>query len=457
MNDFVSVFVCFFIFIVFWMLFELVRRATGKDNVYDYNRDIKRISKEDKIPKIKDEEKVLLGMNGKKEICLPTKISHAFVCGTTGSGKTVVLSNFIKSAMEYNYPLLIVDGKGDISDNSLLDIVHKLNTDRKIYVVNMNDPQNSDKYNPFKNTSSTVIKDMLINLTTWSEEHYKLNMERYLQRVIDLLFKAEIELSFETIVKYMMVEEFQTINSQLFKDKIISKEEQMLNNKLAEQSEKIVEGAIARFSTIIESELGTIFDGEGIDIYTAIKENAVILFVLNPLLYPELSPLIGNLVIIDSKKAVSKMFRDNIKRSFFIFDEINVYASKSLLDLVNKSRSANVTCILSAQSLSDLETAESESFKEQVIENCNNYIILRQNNAKNAEEWANTVGTKPTVGMTYQVKNEHNSISDTGGSARPIRDYIVHPDNIKNFTLGKGFIVSKDKNFKKSIDINKPF
>ena len=31
-----------------------------------------------------------------------------------------------------------------------------------------------------------------------------------------------------------------------------------------------------------------------------------------------------------------------------------------------------------------------DKFKIQIIENCNNYIVLRQNSFKSAEEWAKT-------------------------------------------------------------------
>jgi hypothetical protein len=100
----------------------------------------------------------------------------------------VVLSNYIKRAIDRGYPLLLVDGKGDIGGGSMLDIVRRLTpSGRKLYVVNLTDPEQSDCYNPFRHTSPTIAKDMLINLTSWSEEHYKLNAERYLQRLVMLL------------------------------------------------------------------------------------------------------------------------------------------------------------------------------------------------------------------------------------------------------------------------------
>jgi len=396
--------------------------------------------------------------NNKKPVYLPNNAKHIFVCGTTGSGKTVALSNFIASGINNNYPMLIVDGKGDIGAGSLLDITKKLGTGRKIYVINLNNPEKSDKYNPFKNANPTVIKDMLINMTEWSEEHYKLNTERYLQRVINTLHKSEIPLSFKNIIKNIQVNSFIKISSELAKKGIITKEEHLENSEIAETSGKIAENAASRFSTIAESEAGIIFDENGIDIYTAFQENAIILFILNPLIYPEMSPLFGRLVLIDSKKAVSKLFGEK-QRKFFIFDEINVYASSTLLDLVNKSRSANVTCILATQSLSDLDFANGEYFKEQIIENSNNYIVLRQNSAVNAEKWANIIGTRKQLDVTFQITNrESQFIEDTGyGSARRVREFLYHPDEIKNFKTGNGIYVSKDEGEHSKIIINKPF
>jgi hypothetical protein len=84
-------------------------------------------------------------------------------------------------------------------------------------------------------------------------------------------------------------------------------------------SGKVAENSIARVSLIAESELGHIFAKEGIDIYTALRERATILFILNPLTYPELSPLMGRLILIDAKKAVSKLFTERERQGLFSF------------------------------------------------------------------------------------------------------------------------------------------
>ena len=426
---------------------------------FNFWRDLKAMNKKVKQNLESSQKSTLIGYSYKKQIYIPDNCKHCFVCGTTGSGKTVVLSNFIKHGAEMNYPMLIVDGKGDVGNGSILEITKGFSHNQRLYIISLSDPLNSDKYNPFRNASPTMCKDMLINMTEWSEEHYKLNTERYLQKLIILLKQNDIPLSFKTIIDNMSVAKFNSLSSKLLKAELISKDEHLLNLDISETCGKIAQSASARFSTIAESEFGSIFADDGIDIYTAIKENAVILFVLNPLLYPEISPLMGRLVLIDAKQAVSKCFNERLERAFYIFDEINSYASTALIDLINKSRSANITSILATQSLSDLDFACNEAFKEQVIENTNNYIVLRQNSSVNAEHWANVLGTKSTIDVTYQLQQRgYLETSETGlGSARRVREFFYHPDDIKFLQVGKGIFMSKDNGFHSKIDIIKPF
>ncbi len=443
------------------LVFVLIeaRKSFLISKYFNFWRDLKEMRKKQKIISQATPPRVLIGWNHRKPVYIPDNCKHCFICGTTGSGKTVALSNFIKHGADINLPMLIVDGKGDIGNGSILEITKQFCKGQKLYVINLADPVNSAKYNPFKNASPTMCKDMLINMTEWSEEHYKLNTERYLQRLIILLNQNEIPLSFKTIINYMSIGKFNSLSSSLLKSEIISKDEHLLNLEISESCGKIAQSASARFSTIAESEFGSIFDENGIDIYTAIKENAVILFVLNPLLYPEISPLMGKLILIDAKQAVNKCFNSGLKRAFFIFDEINSYVSTALIDLINKSRSANITSILATQSLSDLDFACNEAFKEQIIENTNNYIVLRQNSAVNSEHWANILGTRATIDVTYQLQQRGRfETSDTGlGSARRTREFIYHPDDIKNLSVGKGIFMTKDFNYHCKLTVNKPF
>ena len=451
--DFAGVFILVMLGLIFWILYKMIF-GKRENKIFDFERDHKKAITKPVYKEAILEEGVIIGKSiNKKDVFIPSDAKHVFVCGTTGSGKTVALSNFIKAGAEYNYPMLIVDGKGDPNEESLLDIVGKICPERKTYIINFNEPEKSDKYNPFKNTSTDVIKDMLINMTNWSEEHYKYNTERYIQRLLKLLELEGIPLSLESLTKYLSIEEFIKLSTDLSIKELISKKERIEDSELTKTSGKIAESAAARFATIKESNLGQIFDASGIDIYTALEENAVILFILNPLLYPEMSPLIANLILIDSKKAVSKFFSNRKKRIFYILDEINVYTTTSILDLVNKSRSANITCVLSTQSLSDLDSI-SEPFKEQIIENCNNYIAFRQNSSVNANNWAAILGTRESMQATYQIKEGE---STQLGSLRKTREFLYHPDDIKLLRTGSAIFLSRDTMEHTRVSINKPF
>ena len=122
--------------------------------IFNFRKELKKMMKQDrKHNKVqaKVTDGTLIGQVGRRAVYIPDNAKHVFICGTTGSGKTVAVSNFINRAIEQNYPAVILDGKGDLSEGSILDIVNKLNHEgkRKVYVINLSDPTSSDKYTSF--------------------------------------------------------------------------------------------------------------------------------------------------------------------------------------------------------------------------------------------------------------------------------------------------------------------
>lgn len=95
------------------------------DDIWHYQKDVENITKRPKKVESINGESTFLGLYGRKPIFIKNDAKHIFICGTTGSGKTVTLSNFIESVFKYDYPAVIVDGKGDINKGSILDYVSK--------------------------------------------------------------------------------------------------------------------------------------------------------------------------------------------------------------------------------------------------------------------------------------------------------------------------------------------
>jgi len=189
---------------IFMGVLKMIFGKQNKSDVFDFERDYAGAIKKPAYQGEKQtEESVFIGTANKKNVFIPSDAKHVFICGTTGSGKTVALSNFLVCGARHDYPMLIIDGKGDTDAGSLLEMTKKLCPDRKLYVINLNEPATSDKYNPFKNTSTDVIKDMLINMTNWSEEHYKYNTERYIGRLCKLLSMHGIAISLDALTQYL--------------------------------------------------------------------------------------------------------------------------------------------------------------------------------------------------------------------------------------------------------------
>jgi type IV secretory pathway TraG/TraD family ATPase VirD4 len=212
---------------------------------------------------------------------------------------------------------------------------------------------------------------------------------------------------------------------------------------IMKSSADIANSAVARFAVLAEGTGGKIFAeaDEGVDILKVYRENAVILFLINNFEYAEFSRSLGNLVILDAKKCVAQILKqEHSKRSLFLFDELGTYVSDQVINLLNKARSASVQVIPAVQSLSDIDKT-SEFLTKQIIENCHNYIVFKVNESTGAETLANTFGTRTTVSRTHQVDDYHGN---TGmGTTRLVEEYVVNPNEIKNLPLKTGIFVSK--------------
>jgi len=150
--------------------------------------------------------------------------------------------------------------------------------------------------------------------------------------------------------------------------------------------------------------------------------------------------------VINDIKAVIDRNREYSGPVFTVFDEFSVFAGDQVLNLVNMGRGKGIHAIFGTQGLADLEKVD-VSFKNQVL-NCVNTLICDQlNDQDSAEAVANWVGTKDVFTVTAQLNMKE---SDGGlGSVRVNKEYIVHPDSIKQeLKTGEVFYVTKVEEFR---------
>lgn len=177
-----------------------------------------------------------------------------------------------------------------------------------------------------------------------------------------------------------------------------------------------------------------------------IQQNGVVYFALPALRFPSFSKVLGKLVI-NNIKAVIDRNNDNNKKIFTVFDEFSVFAGDQVLNLVNMGRGKGVHAIFGTQGLADLDRVDN-IFKSQVLNCVNTLICHRLNDQESAETVANWIGTRDAFNVTAQINIKENDAAM--GSVRRNKEFIVHPDAIKQgLRVGEVFYATKVGGFKR--------
>src|SRR5699024_4423709 len=114
---------------------------------------------------------------------------HAFVCATTGGGKTILLLNMVEYALMKDYPFIFIDGKGSHESISEVDSLCE-KYDRHMNVFS----DISDlTYNPIKHGNSTIITDKLQHLVDTESEYYVMVNKTLVQTIIQFLDAFDIK------------------------------------------------------------------------------------------------------------------------------------------------------------------------------------------------------------------------------------------------------------------------
>ena len=400
---------------------------------------------------------VLIGVTAEKKslFITPGELNkHIALIGTTGSGKTTTLYNFIEYNALKKQACIIIDGKGDQEFlHTAKTITRRTGQEPILFAIDGDYPG----YNPFATGSPTEIADKIMALMDYSEEHYEKNAQTFIQLLMRGLVLNKIPVTLESIVTNFSKVRVQALLSPhstigpIQSDDLLtplielSPEDQENTHYLAilEQLDKrAIEGLTARLGTLATGDTWEALRMRPkglISLSEAMDSRKIVIFSLDSLKYPETARAFGRLVVGDIKAQISEhMSRRRGQRVGLLFDEFNVFVSSSVVDVVNKSRAAGFEALLAFQSLADIDVLEKgEEIRRQIIQSCNTLIIQRQNDPTDAEELARAIGTRDSYQMTYQVETQ----GATGfGSARPVKEFIVHPDDIKGLRTGEAYV-----------------
>lgn len=380
-----------------------------------------------------DYEGTVLGVSkytGKAVVIPDRHINQvALVLGTTGSGKTVTLQRFYQRAMRKRYPLIIVDGKPDDTNIEWLQSFAK-SQGRPFFGFNC---ANHLHYNPLAQGNYTELKDKIICLKDeWESDYYRSIAEDYLQASLQVLLRSKIPVNLKQVSNCLNYNYLLSIAKNLEDEELMARVASLENYKI-----KDITGLQAHLNILIYSELGSYFDNDesSFSLSDVIKQQGVVYFALPALTFPSFSKVLGKLVINDIKALINRENKTG-KPIFTVFDEFSVFAGEQVLNLVNMGRGKGVHAIFGTQGLADLDRVDA-AFKSQVLNCVNTLICHRLNDQESAQGISNWIGTRDAYVVTSQLTNDG---SGGAGSVRRSKEFVVHPDAIKQ-GLGTGEVV----------------
>jgi type IV secretory pathway TraG/TraD family ATPase VirD4 len=208
---------------------------------------------------------------------------------------------------------------------------------------------------------------------------------------------------------------------------------------------KDITGLQAHLNLLINSEMGHYFrnDESTFNLREAIEKNALVYFALPALQFPSFAKVLGKLVINDLKAVISNKVN---KKVFTVFDEFSVFVSEQVRNLVNMGRGKGIHAVFGTQGLAELKDIN-PTLMEQILNCVNTLICHRVNDSISAQAVSDWVGTQNAFAVTAQLDIAQSGAS--AGSVRSTKEYIVHPDNIKQgLEVGEAYFITKVGGFK---------
>jgi len=340
---------------------------------------------------------------------------HSFIVGASGFGKTNLMSILQEHTLRKNKPIIFFDPKGDMEAlNTFKEICERYKKPCYIFSEHYHD---SISLNPVLEGTVNQVTDRIMRAFEWSEPYYRDASRRSLTKSLKILEASDQAFTLQAI--------FEELEKMESKENI---------------------GLIAKIEAIIESDFGKILnsDNEGLTLSKVREERACLYIGLSTQGYGETAMAVGKLflgeLLYNSYKTLSdeKDPKAGLKNPISVyFDEFGSLVTPEFIELQNKCRGAGIELTLAVQTASDIDRINSDLTK-QIVENSGNLFILKQRLDESASFFANAIGTILSKKETLMMEDGE---LQNRGSIREVNELLVHPDIIKNLTIGQAVLL----------------
>jgi hypothetical protein len=388
-----------------------------------------------------------------KALVLPDswRTSHTYCVGASRSGKTVsVMLPLALQDIAKGHPVIFFDGKGDVEHLAAIAAqAEKSGRGKDLMLFSLSDPARSQTYNPLSFGNATQKKDKLIGAFTWTEEYYKKTSEDTLLTAILGLEGTELSYNLEDLYLCLSNQEAMQRVHELCKNPTAKEHLEGFYRNFNAVSRDIT-GLIKDLGLIIKNDFWPLFDtySPEIDFLEAIQKKKIIYLVFNTQAYQETAERLARLFLQDLRGA-SDYIQNKIPRDERVFtpiyvDEFNCFAFDAFGDFMSKCGGARFALTLAHQSLGQL-VRRGEYFKDEILDNANIKIIMRQDAPATIEEFVRMIGTHKRTEYTAQTEDVFLfEKRRTGmGSSRTVDAFNVDPNIIRQLQPHQGVLLVK--------------
>lgn len=388
--------------------------------------------------------------------------SNQLCFGVSGAGKTAYLSRMIQDILVSDPQafICVVDGKGSTEKYSLYDNLTKLSAQFNKPLVLLNGTTNDNLggciYDFLDNvTVPDSAKDMVMSLIvdptveqSAGSEHYKVMTEAYVLSVIRFMLNHNIDVTLSNVLQLLYPENLKAVLESTGSVDITERDELL---QRVESSWNDVKSNVEKLRMFLDGQGQAVFVGNGgkdrFNIRTAYESSAIVLVLSDEMSMPSLSQKLVNLVSMDIRALVAGRLTGiiNMKHHCYcIFDEFTSYvtALPTVRSIYARCRSAEVSMTLATQSASDIIGIGSGWF-DSIINTCDRFVVFRQNGQESPEACANLFGTELHVTTTAR-SSDFDFTGEASNTAD--REFIVHPDTIRNLKNNYGILFDKKQN-----------
>ena len=371
------------------------------------------------------------------------RLMHTWVVGATGTGKTQsVLLPMLRSDILAGRTAIFIDGKGDRETfEAIASLACQAGREDDLRYFDLRRPGESHSFSPLLHGSANEQVDKIMAALRWDSEYYRTQSKSVLLRLLRAL-KARA-------VAYTLADVLAALSNLTALRELASSLDEArraeLEQVVARWKEYQVEtsGLRSQLEALLMTDFGELLRSPHptLDLAEAYRSGAIVYIALPVARFPETAPLVAKLVISDLNSVAGMVQDGELERGFasVVIDEFAAFAMPLFIDLLNKGRSAGMAITISHQSMrGDLAAAE-RGFVEQIADNTNIKICLRQ--SADAEYVAGLSGTYKTVMRTEQTMTALSGQEQTGlGSAREVDEYHVSPNLVRQLKKGHAVI-----------------